>query len=202
MQERNHYLDSNMKPYLVYTSATDLFEIDMLRTLYDDKLLKRISSKKQSHPIILIYGTFQSNQVEPLTNDVARSLIRQLVSALKFMHLQRIVNHDVKPTDRLVTTGDIVWPLQFSDPPHLFVANSVFRCKSRAALPRPRLSPSLRLYICTSIFLMISRPADIYIRVLDLPLHRRYDLAFDRFGCRRQGFAQRLLRRRIRYGGE
>ena len=41
----------------------------------------------------------------------------------------------------------------------------------------------------------------LYVRVLDLPLRHRYDLAFGRFWCRRQGSTRRLLGRRIGYGG-
>ena len=61
-----------------------------------------------------------------MTDDVAQSLIRQLVSALEFIHLQRIAHRDVKPTNLLVTTDDIVWPLQSSDRPHSFVAKFRF----------------------------------------------------------------------------
>ncbi|CAN0426941.1 unnamed protein product, partial [Ascophyllum nodosum] len=43
-------------------------------------------------------------EVEPLSNDVARALIRQLVSALNFMHIRRIAHRDVKPANLLVTT--------------------------------------------------------------------------------------------------
>ena len=65
-------------------------------------------------PSMLRRPTLKSNQVEPLTGDFARSLIRQLMSTLEFMHLQRIAHRDAKRTNLLVTTGDIVCPICFS----------------------------------------------------------------------------------------
>ena len=106
-----------------------------------------IRCQQQSHPIVLIYGTLQSNQVESLTDDVARSLIWQHVSALKFMHIKRIAHHDEKPANLLVTAGDIVWPLQSSNRPHSFVANSVFRDKDQVALPRPYITSIAPIYL-------------------------------------------------------
>ena len=109
--------------------------------------MERIFCKNMSHPIVHIHGTLQLNQVETLTDDVARSLIRQFVFSLEFRHLQRIAQRDVKPANVLVTTGDVVWPLLSSDRPHYFVVNSVYHDKGQVALPRPSTAFIAPIYV-------------------------------------------------------
>jgi serine/threonine protein kinase len=64
--------------------------------------------------ITLVYDLWYKKET-PLTEEVSRSLIRQLLSALEFMHFHGIVHRDVKPANLLVTDSETMKRTQTSN---------------------------------------------------------------------------------------